>query len=167
MESAVASFQSEKVVAQISNRLWFKPKQLFPFLFLRQEGSYKVNPVELGFTLHKNYNNFFLKKGFSHDIHWVSLGGKMTTCVLENWGIMFFEMPAYILCSRRLLGTTLNKLRMFLLVLGGYQNLLVLVGSIFHKMDYRRFWFHFKFLFKSCIEIRYQYFEKLDHFSQC
>jgi len=38
----------------------------------------------------------------------------MIACVLENWGIMFFEMPAYILCSIRLLGTTLNKLYMFL-----------------------------------------------------
>jgi len=26
----------------------------------------------------------------------------MTTCILENWGIMFFEMLAYILCSIRL-----------------------------------------------------------------
>jgi hypothetical protein len=58
VESAVAWFQSEKVVAQIPNRLWFKPKQGFPFLFLRQEGSYKVKHVGLGFTLHKNYNNF-------------------------------------------------------------------------------------------------------------
>jgi hypothetical protein len=128
VESAVAWFESEKVVAQISNRLWFKPKQGFPFLLLRQEGSYKVKPVELGFTLHKKYNIFLNKLDFSHDIHWVSLGGKMTTYVLENWGIMFFEMHAYILCSRRLLETTLNKLRMFLLVLGGYQNLLVLFG---------------------------------------
>jgi hypothetical protein len=58
VESAMAWFQSEKVVAQISNRLCFKPKQGFPFLFLRQEGSYKVKPVELGFTFHNNYNNF-------------------------------------------------------------------------------------------------------------
>jgi len=91
----------------------------------------------------------------------------MTTCVLENWGIMFFEMPPYILCSRRLLGTTLNKLCMFLLVLGGYQNLMVLLGFIFHKLIYKRFWLHFKFLFKSCIQTKYQYFENLDHFSQC
>jgi hypothetical protein len=50
----------------------------------------------------------------------------MTACVLETWGIMFFKVPAYILCSMRLLGTTLNKLRMFLLVWGGYENFLVL-----------------------------------------
>jgi len=167
VESAPAWFQNEKVVAQISNRLLLKPKQGFPFLFLRQEGSYKVKHVGWGFTLLKNYNNFKNKQGFSHDIHWLSLGAKMTTCVLENWGIMFFEMLAYILCSRRPLRTTLNKLRMFLLVLGGYQSLLVLVGSIFHKIVYKIFWFHLKILFNSCIETRYQYFEKLDHFSQC
>jgi hypothetical protein len=87
----------------------------------------------------------------------------MTTCILENRGIMFFEMPTYILCSIRLLGTTLSKLHM----LGGYQNLLVLVGSIFHKIFYKRFWFHIFLKIKSCIETGYQYFEKLDHFSQC
>jgi hypothetical protein len=38
--------------------------------------------------LHKNYNIFSNKKGFSHDIRWVSLRGKMTASVLENWGIM-------------------------------------------------------------------------------
>jgi hypothetical protein len=58
VESALAWFQSEKVVAQISNRLLLKPKQGFPFLFLREEGSYKVKPMGLGFTVHKNYNNF-------------------------------------------------------------------------------------------------------------
>ncbi len=42
----------------------------------------------LGFMLHKNYNIFSNKKGFSHDIRWVSLRGKMTASVLENWGIM-------------------------------------------------------------------------------
>ncbi len=90
MESALAWFQSENAMTQISNRLLLKPQQGFPFLFLRQEGSYKEKPMGLGFTLHKNCNNFLNKQGFSHDIHWVSLGGKMTTCVLENWGIMFF-----------------------------------------------------------------------------
>jgi len=65
VESAMAWFQSEKVMTQISNKLWFKPKQGFPFLFLRQEGSYKVKPMELGFTLHKNYNIFLNKQGFS------------------------------------------------------------------------------------------------------
>jgi len=71
LESTLAWFQSEKVVAQIFNRLLLTPKQAFPFLFLKQEGSYKVKPVELGFTLHKNYNIFLNKQGFSHDIHWV------------------------------------------------------------------------------------------------
>jgi len=60
---------------------------------------------------------------------------------------MFFEMLAYILCSIKLLGTTLNKLHM-LLVLGGYQNFLVVVGSIFHKIIYKIFWFHFYFIFE-------------------
>jgi hypothetical protein len=79
----------------------------------------------------------------------------MTTCILENWGIMFFEMLAYILCSIRLLGTTLNKLRMFLLMLGGYQKLLV----HFSQNNYKRFCFHFFFFFfKLCIKIGYQYF---------
>jgi len=41
-------------------------------------------------------------------------------------GHYFFEVPAYILCSIRLLGTTLNKLRKFLPVLGAYENFLVL-----------------------------------------
>ncbi len=59
MESALAWFQSEKVVAQISNRLLLKPKQGFPFLFLKQEGSYNIKLVGLGFTLHKNCNNFY------------------------------------------------------------------------------------------------------------
>jgi hypothetical protein len=75
----------------------------------------------------------------------------MTTCILENWGIMFFEMPTYILCSIRLLGTTLNKLHMILPMLGGYQKNLVLVGSIFHIIIYKRFWLHFYFIFKSCM----------------
>jgi len=92
----------------------------------------------------------------------------MIACVLENWGIMFFEMPAYILCSIRLLGTTLNKFCMFLRGLGGYQNFLVLVGSGFHKIIYKKILVSLLiFFFKSCIEVRYQYFEKLDRFSQC
>jgi hypothetical protein len=102
----------------------------------------------LGFTLHKNCNNFKNKQGFSHDIPWVSLGGKMTTCTLENWGIIFLKcLPTYY-AFIRLLGTTLNKLCMFLLMLDGYQKKLVFVGSIFHKIIYKRFWFHFLLCFK-------------------
>jgi hypothetical protein len=74
VESAPAQFQSQKVTIRISNKLWLKPKQGFPFLFLKQEGSCRVKPVGLGFTLHKNYTSFLNKKGFSHDItHWVLL----------------------------------------------------------------------------------------------
>jgi hypothetical protein len=61
---ALAWFQSEKVVAQISDILWLKPKQGFPFLFLRQEGSYKVKHVGLGFTLHKNLQQFLKQTRF-------------------------------------------------------------------------------------------------------
>ncbi len=58
MELAPARFQSQKVVAHISKRLWLKTKQGFPFLFLKEEGSRRVKPLGLGFTLHKNCSNF-------------------------------------------------------------------------------------------------------------
>jgi hypothetical protein len=56
---------------------------------------------------------------------------------------MFFEMHACILCFIRLLKTTLNLLCMFLPMLGGYQNFLALVESSFHKIIYKKIWFHF------------------------
>ncbi len=60
--SALTWFQSQKVKAQISNRLWLKPRSSL-FLFLKHESSCRVKPAGLD-SQHKNCCSLF-EKGFS------------------------------------------------------------------------------------------------------
>ncbi len=132
-------FKVEKWGPKFPIDFGLNPSEVFAFSFW-----HKKAPVGLGFMLHKNYNIFSNKKGFSHDIRWVSLRGKMTASVLENWGIMFFWNASLhdIMLYKATWNNTKQVAHLFTM-LGGYQNFLILVGFNFHKIIYRRFWFHF------------------------